>query len=148
MLKKAEKSIDLSALEIQNYTQEQVASFRIVREDYPEQLEPVLKGLVNDPTLVEVKGVNYGELQDRLKKAMELKEAEDWLEKKWKLIQENRRAVLSGIKEQMDRVVEVAKVQSQADPQVTTLFADFLDYRATPGKKAAATKKKKAQSQG
>lgn len=142
-LKTTDHSIDLSGLSIRDYNEEEVKGFRRVRGEYSNLFHPILQALSEKPQRLSLPGIDYKELLQQVEQILELEAAEAWLSKKQEMVSETRRATLSAIKPNLDKLTNVARTISASDNQLGDLFAKLFDYLGEPQKKATATRKKK-----
>jgi len=143
-IKVTEQSIDLTGLSIRDYNEEEVRGFRRVRGEYSGLFQPILQSLCKDPQRLNLPGVDYKELLQKVEEVLELEIAEAWLAQKQEMVSETRRAILSAIKPNLDKLTEVARTVSPSDEKLSDIFAKLFDYLGEPQKKATATRKKKS----
>ena len=147
MTKKSQSKnvIELVNFELRNYSEQEKAQFKKVREGLELYLKSIFQAMDNSPDLIRLKDVDYSQQVQLLEQIEQLKVLEEKLTTVLSQVVETKRAKLSEVKEVSDRLVKQARPLSEEDDVVAGIFADFFDYLAEPSKKAAVTKKKNSQ---
>lgn len=145
-LKTTPTSIDVGGLTIRDYTEEEVKAFRRVRSEYSSLFHPILQALVAQPSLLQSGTLSYPDLLARLENILTLEEAEAWLSKMLERVSETRRAELSELKPDLDKITALGRAASSLEPKVGSLFAELFDFIAEPSKKGVSSQRSKKKA--
>jgi hypothetical protein len=131
-IKQTSTSIDLTNCNYRDYSDAEKEQFKPVRRDFAEQVEPLLKGLKDDKTILLVKGKDFSQLHKLSVETNEIIKAIEWIDRHREMLDETRRANLTTLNEELKSVVEIARATSKVDSKVGDTFAAFFDWLDAP----------------
>ncbi len=142
-----DNSIDLSNIELRNFSEAEKASFKKINDGFEKHAEVVLQAMVKDSNLLRMPNVDFSQILQFLNEANELEVIEEWLSEKLSRVRETKRHKLSEVKTVIEQMVKQARPISESDTEVANTFADLFDFLSAPAKKAAATRKKNSSTE-